>query len=401
MQLDNGLTLIAETMESACSTALGFFVRTGSRDETEEVSGVSHFLEHMMFKGTKKRSALDVNLEFDRMGAQYNAFTSEENTVYYAAVLPEFQSRVLSLWSDLMRPGLRQKDFDTEKGVICEEIAMYKDLPHFEVVDRCRKLHFNAHGCGNSVLGTVESIEALQQQQMADYFNSRYSPDNMVLACAGKIDWDALVSQTENLCGGWESARATRDLKEFGGTGDQVGSQIEQVVRQHLCLMIAAPPAQSELRYAASVLASVIGDDTGSRFYWDLVDTALADSADLDYDPMDGIGVYYSYVSCDPKDNDIIIDIVRNSLNAIRKNGVTDQELSAAKNKITSSVTLQGELPIGRLVPLGFGWTYRNEYRPLAEEIQTIQKLTHDDIRKVLDAYPLDKITVQGLGPRN
>ena len=194
-QFDNGLTLIAETMDSACSMALGFFVRTGSRDETTEVSGVSHFLEHMMFKGTEKRSPLEVNLEFDRMGAQYNAFTSEENTVYYAAVLPEFQSRVLDLWSDLMRPSLRQEEFETEKGVICEEIAMYKDLPHFDVIDRCRKLHFDAHGCGNSVLGSVESIQAMQQQQMADYFNQRYSPDNMVLACAGKIDWDALVNQ--------------------------------------------------------------------------------------------------------------------------------------------------------------------------------------------------------------
>mgnify|MGYP000890769844 FL=1 len=145
-QLENGLTILGEIKDSARSMAMGFFVRSGSRDETAEVAGVSHFLEHMMFKGTQRRTTLEVNLEFDQMGAKYNAFTSEENTVYYAAVLPEYQGRVLALWADLMRPALREEDFNTEKGVICEEIAMYKDMPHFEVMDRCRKLHFGEHG---------------------------------------------------------------------------------------------------------------------------------------------------------------------------------------------------------------------------------------------------------------
>ena len=118
--LDNGLEIVCETHSSAASVALGFFVRTGSRDETPDVAGVSHFLEHMIFKGTESRAALDVNREFDEMGAIYNAFTSQENTVYYAAVLPEFQTRSLNLLADILRPSLRQDDFDTEKKVICE-----------------------------------------------------------------------------------------------------------------------------------------------------------------------------------------------------------------------------------------------------------------------------------------
>jgi len=201
-QLDNGLTIIAEKMDSARSTAVGFFTRTGSRDETAEVSGVSHYLEHMMFKGTDNRTALEVNLEFDQMGAKYNAFTSEENTVYYAVVLPEYQERVLALWSDLLRPALRDEDFDMEKGVILEEIAMYKDMPNFDVLDRCRRLYFGEHHCGNSVLGTIQSITKLTSGQMRDYFNARYAPDNMVLASAGNVDWDSLVAQAKELCGG-------------------------------------------------------------------------------------------------------------------------------------------------------------------------------------------------------
>src|SRR6185312_12145608 len=130
-KLANGLQLIGETSPSARSAALGFFVRTGSRDETSEVSGVSHFLEHMMFKGTPNRSPEDVNREFDEMGARYNAFTSEEETVYYGAVLPRFQNRILDLLADMMRPALRKEDFDMEKNVILEEIAMYEDRPQF------------------------------------------------------------------------------------------------------------------------------------------------------------------------------------------------------------------------------------------------------------------------------
>src|SRR5271155_4315444 len=128
-KLANGLQVIGESSPSARSAALGFFVRTGSRDETPEVSGVSHFLEHMVFKGTPHRTADQVNREFDRIGADYNAFTSEENTVFHAAVLPEYLPRAIDILADILRPSLRAEDFDTEKKVIIEEIGMYDDQP--------------------------------------------------------------------------------------------------------------------------------------------------------------------------------------------------------------------------------------------------------------------------------
>src|SRR5438874_6841159 len=127
--LKNGLRIIGETNASARSVALGFFVRTGSRDERADVSGVTHFLEHMVFKGTPRRSALDVNKDFDRIGAQYNAFTSHENTVFYAAILPEYLPQAVDILADILRPSLRQDDFDMEKQVIIEEIARYEDMP--------------------------------------------------------------------------------------------------------------------------------------------------------------------------------------------------------------------------------------------------------------------------------
>ena len=398
-ELGNGLTVIAEQMEQARSMALGFFVRTGGRDEEAAVSGVSHFLEHMMFKGTKKRSPLEVNLEFDRMGAKYNAFTSEENTVYYAAVLPEYQERVLALWADLMRPALREEDFQTEKGVILEEIAMYKDLPHFDVLDRCRRIHFGEHRCGNSVLGTVASIKGLEAEQMRSYFESRYAPDNMVLACTGKVDWAKLLGQAEELCGQWQPQKAERELSDFRGTHNRECVTKDNILREHICLMSGAPSAQDERHYAASILANIVGDDTGSRLYWSLVDAALADNADMEYDSMDGTGVYYTYISCDPKQADSVLEVTRETLAKVGKEGITEKELTASKNKIASTMTLNGELPMGRLVPLGFNWIYENKYITLAEELEKLHKVDRKDIMDLLDGYPLEKATVLGLGP--
>ncbi len=399
-QLDNGLTVIAERMGRARSTALGFFVRTGSRDEEPAAAGVSHYLEHMMFKGTEKRSALAVNLEFDAMGAKYNAFTSEENTVYYAAVLPEFQGRVLELWADLLRPALRDEDFEMEKQVILEEIAMYQDLPHYDVMDRCRRLHFGRHRCGNSVLGSTESITVLRAEQMRAYFEQRYAPDNMVLACAGQVDWDELVRQAGQLCGGWRPAGPSRQLSDFHGTGGQEMVLKDKVVREHICLMTAAPSAQSPLRYAAGVLGNIIGDDTNSRLYWLLVDTALADAAEMEYEGMDQTGAFYIYLSCDPVQTEKVLQIVRDELVRVRQEGVSETELEASRNKIASALTLNGELPMGRLAPLGLGWTYRGKYRSMAEDLAAVQAVSREDVQKLLSDYPLEQVTTLGLGPR-
>lgn len=399
-RLDNGLTVIGEVRGESQSVAMGFFVRTGGRDETADVSGVSHYLEHMLFKGTESRSALEVNLEFDEMGAKYNAFTSEENTVYYAAVLPEYQERGLALWADLMRPALRQEDFDTEKGVILEEIAMYKDQPQFDVVDRCRRLHFAEHGCGNSVLGTEASVGALTAEQMREYFGRRYAADNIVLAAAGKLDWEGLLEQAQSLCGGWSSSGAGRELSDFSGTCQHKAVRRDQALREHLCLMSHGPSAQQHERYAASLLANIVGDDTNSRLYWALVDTALADSAELDYEAMDGTGLFYSYISCDPARTDEVVAVTRQTLEKVRADGVTEAQLQASKNKIASTATLQGELPMGRLVPLGSNWMYLGQYRSLEAEIAAIEAVTLEEVAAVLDRYPLERFSMVGLGPR-
>src|SRR5919199_5129534 len=172
--LDNGLRIIGETTPSARSVAIGFFVRTGSRDETPEVSGVTHFLEHMVFKGTPRRSAFEVNRDFDRIGADYNAYTSEENPVFHAAVLPEYLPQAVDILADILRPSLRGDDFDLEKNVIIEEIGMYDDQPMWSAYDHAKRVYFADHPLGNTILGTPESIRALTRDQMDEYFRRRY-----------------------------------------------------------------------------------------------------------------------------------------------------------------------------------------------------------------------------------
>ena len=193
LKLDNGLTLLWEHLPQAQSAAIGYFVRTGARDETGKESGVSHFLEHMMFKGTAKRSSADIQYELGNLGAQANAFTSEENTVYYSAVIPENFSKMQELLTDMLRPALDKQEFDTEKKVILEEIALYQDKPYFYMMERAMLDFFAGHSAGSSVLGTSASISALENSEMAAYFARRYVPGNIVLVASGNFAVDKFV----------------------------------------------------------------------------------------------------------------------------------------------------------------------------------------------------------------
>lgn len=399
-QLDNGLTIIGEVNPAAQSAAVGFFVRTGSRDETADINGVSHFLEHMLFKGTETLSALEVNEAFDRLGAKFNAFTSEENTVYYAAVLPEYLDDVAALWMQLMRATLRDEDFNLEKNVILEEIAMYKDLPQFEVMDQGRALHFGQHCCGNSVLGTNESIGALTADQMRTYFARRYAPNNMVLACCGNFDFDRLCKLADRHCGNWQTMDSPRPLSTFDGTFEKRHVQNDNLVRQHLCLLSPTVSMQDPQRYAASLLAMILGDDTGSRYYWALVDPAIADAAVMHCESMDGAGVFYSYVCCAPDKTSRVIAILDELYAEVTANGITDAELETARNKVLSAMTLKCEQPMGRLVSLGFNWVYNGQYLAVEQEIQQIKAVQSADVNGLIERLRPAKYTLMSLGPQ-
>ncbi len=398
-KLSNGLVLIGEVNKSAKSAAVGFFVKTGSRDEVPAISGVSHYLEHMLFKGTEKLTALEVNEAFDRTGAQFNAFTSEENTVFYAAILPEYLVEVTQLWADLMRPSLRDEDFDMEKNVIKEEIAMYQDLPSFDVMDRCRALHFGGNPCGNSVLGSEESIDTLTAEQMRSYFAKRYAPNNMVLACAGNFDWDQIRSLAAESCGKWGHQDVDRKLEHFAGSKKKDRVEKANLAREHLCLMSEGVSAQDPRRFAASLLGTIVGDDVGSRFFWELVDKALAEAASMLYGAMDGTGTFYSYIRCSNENVTKVLDIVRAVFDDITANGVTEDELRTAKNKILSTLVIKNELPMGRLIDLGFNWTYLEQHRTIEDDVAAIKAVTVGDVNVLIEQLKPGDFTQLSIGP--
>ena len=397
--LANGLTVIAEHNPAASSFACGYFVNTGSRDETPEESGVSHFLEHMMFKGTDRRSADDINREFDELGASYNAYTSEDRTVYYGAVLPEARARLVDLLSDMMRPALRQSDFDIEKNVILEEIAMYEDSPLHRVFDLAGPRFFAGHPMGNSVLGTVESITDLTRDQMLRYFERRYAPDNLVLAAAGNFDWDELLAQVRELTADWTPSQAARRkpaLQPHAGFERETDSKLN---RAHLALYAPAVSAQSDLRTAANLLANVLADYGGSRLHWALVDNGLADSAMLQFDGGDGAGNFIAYVSTDPARAEQVSRIMLDVVRGIQDDLPTEAEWQAARNKVATSVTLGSETPFMRLMSLGSTWLYRQEYVPVADSVDRILGCSLDDVRELLADRPFDRAFVLQLGP--
>jgi len=397
--LSNGLAVIGEPNTSAKSAAVGFFVKTGSRDESKEINGVSHFLEHMLFKGTVRLSALEVNEAFDRTGAQFNACTSEENTVYYAAVLPEYLGEVTELWTELMRPSLRDEDFNIEKNVIKEEIAMYKDMPQFDVVDRCRTLHFDGHPCGNSVLGSVESIDALTAVQMREYFGSRYAPNNLTVVFTGNFDWEQICSLMEGGGGKWWGESAPREHSDCGGSKRRQRIDKDNLVREHICLMSPAVSAQDDRRFVSALLANIIGDEVGSRYFWELVDKALAEAAVMQFEAMDGTGVFCSYIRCGKENVSQVLETVAGVFANISKNGITEEDLAKAKNKTLSVLVIKNELPMGRLIDVGTNWVYLGRYRGIEEDMNAVKAVTREDIQSVIEEYKPGDFTQYSVGP--
>lgn len=398
-RLANGLEIIAECNPDAYSSAYGFFVRTGSRDETDELSGVSHFLEHMAFNGTAKRSADDVNRRLDELGANANAYTSEEKTVYYAAVLPEYQSDMVELLADIMRPALREEDFVTEKKVILEEIFKYEDQPPFGAHEKCMAAYFGRHPLGRTILGTNESVSRLTPEMMRQYFERRYCPGNMVLVGAGRVDWERLIADAESLCGHWPIGDTSRLTPPADAN---YGTQLlrkPDATQEYVIQISPGPATEDEDRYAARILATCVGDDSGSRFFWELTDKGLVEYAGLSTYEFQGTGIYMGYLCCAPEDTASNLEIVRRIYDEVERSGVLASEVELAKSKINSHIVLRAERPLNRMFAVGSSWIQRHEYQTLQDVVIAYDRVTLDDVHTVLAKYPLSRHNTFAVGP--
>jgi predicted Zn-dependent peptidase len=397
-QLPNGLTIVGEISDAAHSAAAGFFVKTGARDEPTPVMGVSHFLEHMMFKGTSDLAADELNRAFDEIGAKNNAYTSSELTAFHVHTLPEHLPRGLELLSRMMRPALRQTDFDTEKGVILEEIAMYEDNPFFVLYEACLERHFGAHPLAHRVLGTSQSITDLTSEAMRSYFTTRYSPDNTILAVAGKMDFASVCAQAESICGAWTATGVSRDYAKPAKGGGTFELHNPKFNRGYLLAFCEAPAMDDPRRYAASLLAQILGAPDNSRFHWALIEPGLAEDAVAQYDPHDRFGELLLFASGDPERLGEIWSIMSRELRALR-DSLAQDDLDRLMAKLASGIILAGERPDGRMHRIGRVMTYLGAHTTLEEELERLRRVTLADLKNLIDAFRLEPDTVGRLLP--
>ena len=398
--LDSGMTIIAETDPQAHSAAAGFFVKAGARDEADKIMGVSHFLEHMMFKGTEDLSTEDINQGFDNLGASNNAYTSREMTCFYAHVIPENLKPATELLSKMMRPALRNEDFDTEKNVILEEIAMYQDNPFWVLYEEAIARHYGTHGLAHRVLGTKESVSDLSRDAMAQYFNERYAADKTVVALAGNLDFDQTAAQIDSLCKDWQTSVGDRDTSVPKVSPSSFTMKDESVNRGYLIGVAQAPASNDDQRYAAALLAQILGGADNSRLHWALIETGIAEEAQAGYDGLDGTGDYFVYASGDPDKLDDIWEVMGNEIHSL-KDSLSDDDLSGLRSKMATAAVMGSERPNDRMQRLGRLWTMTGTYLPLEDELKKIESVSVDDLKAVADAYPIDRCTLGKLIPES
>ena len=398
--LPNGLTVVGQRMPGIESVALGYHVRTGSRDEEQDIAGVSHFLEHMMFKGTQNRSAIEISREFEAMGAEFNAYTWVESTVYYARVLGDQLPRALDLLSDMMRPTLDEGEFTTEKGVIIEEIARSEDQPTGEVVRKLFDSFFSPHPLGNSVLGTAETISAMPVERMREYQQRRYSPSNMVLGIAGNFEWETLLPLVQERTASWRPYGTARPAAAFRPTPHAVVERKEKLQQEHVAIASAAPSEGSELTWAADVLSSVLGDSSGSRLFWEVTQKGLADSAESEYYGFGDVGMFLTYFSASPEKAPEVMRVVRGEMEKLEREGVSEDELARAKVKAVSGVVIGGEASQRRMFEVAELYVSKGRALSVDEVVAAIEAVSVEDIRRVLDLFPFSRtFTLQAAGP--
>jgi len=401
-RLPNGLQIVAQPMPDFESVAVSFYVRTGSRDEPDpSIAGVSHFLEHMAFKGTKTLDWQDITLEFNKIGAELNAFTSQEATVFFARVLGEYVERAVELLSDMMYPRLAESDFETEKEVIINEIARSEDQPYNLAYRRMMQNYFGSYPLGHDVLGTRDSIRNMRIEQMRDYWNRRYAANNLILAVAGNFDWEHIVRLAEKYCSSWRTGDAGRNVEPYEPARAINDVTVDEKLKQQI--MIISMPAvdvQDPDYYAASLGGSILGDSDGSRLYWNIYQKGLAESASAGIIAMEGTGMMILEANSTPQEAPRVLKLLRAELDSLLEDGVHEDELRRAKDKWISSLVLSSESTFFRMRSLASDWVTEGRLLSVDEEVERIEKVTKEDVIRSLRRFPMrEKQVLTTLGP--
>ncbi len=398
--LENGLRMVIERMPDVRSAAAGFLVDTGARDEEPDLAGVSHFLEHMMFKGTAKRTWRDITIDFDRMGSMYNAYTSEDRTIYYGWVRSGDIGRQIELLADMVRSTLPAKEFDTEKNVVLEEIAMSKDHLEHVAFDFLQEKVFAGHALAWPILGYEQTVRDLTRDNMWAYFQQRYAPDNMLLIVAGNVDPSKIIGIAEEFCGAWPSSDglAARTPPTIHAGVDAL--QLDRFKQQIVGISFPGISACNARAETAAAAMSILGGDN-SRFFWNIIQTGAAPCAGAYHLDYTDCGLTILWASCQPDNVEQVCGLMRAEADRICREPVEQRELDRVRNKRRTSLAVEAEAPYYRLTQLMDDMQYRGAPRTVEQMLAEVDAISADSIQGYLQEYPINVTGhLTSVGPR-
>jgi predicted Zn-dependent peptidase len=403
--LPGGLRVVTETMPTVRSAAFGIWVGVGSRDESIPDAGSSHYLEHLLFKGTPGRSAMDISAELDAVGGDLNAFTAKEYTCYYARVLDSDLPLAVDVVSDMVTSSLIEgADVEAERGVILEEIAMRDDDPSDLIHDEFAIALYGDAPLGRPILGTIESINSLTRDGIARYYEDRYLPPNLVVAAAGNLDHDELVRLVSTAFGDRLSGGVLPSLPRVGGVPAATSPGVRVVPREteqaHLVLGGAGLARTDERRFALGVLNAALGGGMSSRLFQEIREKrGLAYSVYSYTSQYADTGTFGVYAGCQPGRVDEVLEICRDEVLKAAEHGITDEELARGKGQARGSMVLSLEDTGSRMSRIGKSELVYEQLLSVDEILGKIDAVTPDDIREVAAEVLAQPMTLTVIGP--
>ena len=390
--LPSGLRIVTEEERSVRSAAFGIWVNVGSRDETVSTAGASHFLEHLLFKGTKRRSSLEISSAIEAVGGETNAFTSKEYTCFYARVIDKDLPLAVDVISDLITSSVvKADDVDAERKVVLEEIAMRDDDPSDLIHDLFLERYYGDTPLGRPILGTVESIKGMDRSTVFNYYQKRYQPEDLVVAVAGNIKHKSVVSMVEyalskdNFLDQPKKNYKVRSSPKIKVPGKGKVTLLDRKTEQaHIVYGVPGVARDDKRRFALSILSSALGGGMSSRLFQEIREKrGLAYSTYAYSQQFAGSGVLSFYVGCKPEKAEESIKIIQSILHDVADNGLTQEEISRAKGAVSGSLVLSQEDTGSRMSRIGKSELVYGQVMSFDQILQEIADVTPEQIKEI------------------
>lgn len=403
----SGLRIVTEEIPDVRSAAFGIWVNVGSRDESPKVAGASHFLEHLLFKGTKTRTALDISSTIEAVGGEMNAFTSKEYTCFYARVIDTDLPLAIDVISDLITSSIaRPEDVDAERKVVLEEISMRDDDPSDLVHDLFSETFYGDTSIGRPILGTVESIKGLSRSSIFNYYKKRYLPQDIVISVAGNIKHQKVIDQVlkmisrDDFLGQDKAIAAMRSSAPIKRRGQSVGLIHRKTEQAHLFLGVEGVARNDERRFTMSVLSVALGGGMSSRLFQEIREKrGLAYSVYSYAQQFAGTGMLGFYAGCNPQKAAEVVAIIREILEDVAINGLTHEELARAQGAVKGSLVLSQEDTGSRMSRIGKSELVHGEVLGFDQILGAISAVTSSDIRELASESLTKSPTLAVVGP--